>query len=188
METSNVVEYLGFVVGSLNKLDKGKKYDRLFRCNEHFILHHGRHFIPTDRTFTALSEFRGDKKACFTNTQRYLFNDLWNGAGDYLYAEGYAVPERVPLPTYHAWLVNRHTLAAVDLTWDSGVEYFGVVFPTRFVVEYVSETKLYQPIIDNWQDEWPFLSGKFKYSWSPDSLGLDSVRILKKIAELKEVK
>lgn len=174
----NVKEYLASIVCLVAAM-RGRVV-MPYKCVEDFFMQHGRHFIPTDRTFTALSKYKGKKRACFVNTQSYLFNDLYNGAGDYLYAEGYAVTVNVPFPVYHAWLVNKYTLAAVDLTWDSGIEYFGVVFPTRFVVERVFKTEYYQPVVDDWEDGFPLLNGKYKYSWSPDSLGLDSVRILKK--------
>ncbi len=180
----NVKEYLASIVGLVVSMNRA--HGMLYHCMEDFFMQHGRHFMPTDRTFTTLSEFKGKKKACFANTQRYLFNHIANGADEWMYAEGYAVGHKVPLPLYHSWLVNKYTMAAVDLTWDKGVEYFGVVFPTEFIFSNISRTECYAPIIDDWEAGFPFLRGEYKYCWSPDSLGLDSVRILKKIAELKK--
>lgn len=178
----NVKEYLASIVGLVASMSR--EHGMPYKCMEDFFMQHGRHFIPTDRTFTTLSKHKGGKKACFANTQGYLFRHIANGAGDWLYAEGYALGYKSPLPVYHSWLVNRHTLAAVDLTWDDGVEYFGVVFPTKFIFKNIFKAEAYQALVDNWEDDFPFLNGKYKYTWSPDSLGLDSVQIFEKGGEV----
>lgn len=66
-------------------------------------------------------------KACFYNAQQLtIYSD-----GKFKYYEGYAISKRVGLPFEHAWNVFDGNI--VDLSWEDGVEYFGVNLPYKWI-------------------------------------------------------
>jgi len=64
----------------------------------------------------------------------------------YIYCEGYAVCEGIPIPIEHAWVVDRtRKNVVVDNTWtdNKGVAYFGVEIELEKLVERLAEQGLY---------------------------------------------
>lgn len=96
---------------------------------ESYVLEHGSFHKPGERPESLKC---GPVKACFTNA---LMAAVAN-EDRYAYAEGYAVPKTlvdVGFATHHAWLVDRETGEAVDVTWpDGGAAYYGVTLDTAW--------------------------------------------------------
>ena len=132
-----------------------------YTCIEDFVLRNGRSFkvapLPEDVARSKLRE-------CFLNASvlALAFPD------DYIYVEGYAMPSNIPFPVHHAWVVDKHTGAVVDNTWNPvGTAYYGVEFSTEFLRKRLVVQKTYG-LIDDWPNKWPLLRGIFKEGdWSP---------------------
>ena len=89
-----------------------------------FLLQHGQKF-PLGKTPDTLPNALLNK-ACFENCYRIALK-----FPRYAYAEGYAIPVikgESLFPMEHAWLVDRATGEAIEITWEElGTEYFGVL-------------------------------------------------------------
>lgn len=72
---------------------------------------------------------RGSPKNCYYNCL-----ELLREHPDLTYCEGYAQSEDLPLPLFHAWLVDEDGLV-VDPTWKSGDAYFGIWFNTKWFID-----------------------------------------------------
>ena len=75
----------------------------------------------------------GEKKQCFKNSTRLVSAKRER----YVYCEGVAInAEFLGLPIEHGWVYDLQTNQIIDLTWDDGVEYYGIPFKYDF---YLSE-------------------------------------------------
>lgn len=71
---------------------------------------------------------RGSPKNCYYNCF-----ELLREHPDLTYCEGYAMSEDLPLPLFHAWLIDEDG-NVIDPTWKSGDAYFGVPFNTEWFI------------------------------------------------------
>lgn len=117
-----------------------------FCCLEEYVLRHGKFMGSRSRRS---DEFPKDKmKECFANAYRRMMHKQLH------YCEGFAMGV---IPVMHAWLVDMQG-NVIDTTWDDGKEYFGVEFPTEFVIRTVLARGSYG-VIDNFEQRWPLLQG-----------------------------
>ena len=70
---------------------------------------------------------RARSKSCFCNAQQLTIYS----EGEYEYCEGYAISKVLGIPMEHAWNVKKGKI--IDLTWDDGMEYFGVKVPYKWI-------------------------------------------------------
>lgn len=98
-------------------------------------------------------------------------------AGEFTYVEGYALTETMPIPTMHAWIVDRRG-RAWDVTWDyenhtefgraSKAVYMGVSVPfpvlrehwqscggSSFLADYYHAFPCLTVAYDRWRDDLP---------------------------------
>lgn len=95
---------------------------------------------------------------CFQNAFK-----LMGQHKDYTYVEGWARPEKMPMPFHHAWVVDSKG-TVIDNTWSSPrlnhdprtTEYFGVRFPREYVYRTALATGMYG-LYDNYQEGHPLL-------------------------------
>lgn len=159
--------YLTSMVEMVRQMRSKGAWDYPYVCVEDFILTNGRHFFNISDDAGFIKRHKGKAKGCFANVQRHLTMNA--NAGDLLYTEGYAIADKVPIPLYHAWLTRKNTLEVIDLTWEKGIEYFGVIFPTTLVLNNILEQESYASLVDDWQNDFPFITGKMKYKRGADS-------------------
>ena len=92
---------------------------------------------------------RGPMKLCFGNAalMALAFPD------EFIYTEGYAYQEGIPITLAHGWLTNRQG-QVVDPTWgvDKHVDYFGVLVRHEYV-----RPKAGLSLIDDWENGWPLV-------------------------------
>ncbi len=81
--------------------------------------------------YSPLPEYieRGIPKNCYYNCLELLRKHR-----DLTYCEGYAFTEDLPLPLFHAWLVNSKG-EVIDPTWKTGDAYLGVRFNTKWFID-----------------------------------------------------
>jgi predicted ABC-type ATPase len=118
------------LVGYLKQIEAMQKYSR-----EGIVLKNGKYYKP--QPLPKKYKF-GTVKECFRNA--YQLTDY---NGDLQYVEGFAVPDFVDLPIWHAWAVDKEG-NVVDNTWRTpGVLYFGIPFDRDFMSSVVLETEHY---------------------------------------------
>ena len=178
-------EYLTSMVEMVRQMRSKDALDHPYFCVEDFILANGRYFFNISDDEEFLLNNKGEAKQCFANSQRYLVAGSTNSfmlSDELLYTEGFAIADDVPIPLYHAWLTRKGTMEVIDLTWKKGIEYFGVIFPTALVLNKVLERERYAPLVDDWENDFPFLTGKLKYKCGVDSLNFETAQVLKEVA------
>lgn len=159
-----------------------------FSCVEDFVVSNGQLFNSQSLTpeeyailYAAAGNVRYPIKQCFANSQQIVSNDT---TGKLVYVEGYASGI---IPIHHGWVSINNKV--IDLTmrvyevidgnierkvkthkhrrWPDrvlgvlprGREYMGVSFSRNEVLKNMVATKMYQSLIDNWQDGFPLLKG-----------------------------
>ena len=89
------------------------------------------------------------EKECFSNA----FYCVTKFPHDrYQYCEGWAAGI---LPTEHAWVLDTEDGKIFDPTWpndDRHNEYYGIVFPTSFVMSHIIKTGYYGLIANDWMN------------------------------------
>lgn len=114
------------------------------------------------------------QRECFYNAQRVVLADR---SGRLAYAEGMALPQCIPFPVHHGWIVVDGSVV-VDLTWrkdapSTGVPkrlsnriwgehnsaYIGSTFPRDAVLDYMLENKALGSLLDDPKRGWPYLKG-----------------------------
>jgi len=80
----------------------------------------------------------------------------------WLYCEGYALPAMVGFPTSHAWIVNRRTGVAHDVTWkEPPAAALGLIFHPAYrrlaykAAEAAGGDTI--ALIDAWTTRWPLM-------------------------------
>lgn len=87
-------------------------------------------FAPLKRPQIRL-DFEPHQKQCYANSQRLVCYNDWENVK---YYEGYATNEKLgDMAFEHGW--NMINGEVVDLTWEDGVDYFGVEIPTEMIRE-----------------------------------------------------
>lgn len=95
---------------------------------------------------------RGTPKECFGNAG-YL---VAKNPERYIYCEGYAISDKLPIAIHHGWVFDTHTGMAIDPTWNLEREvcYIGIPFATKFVRYCYQEFGYYSlldyPAISRW--------------------------------------
>jgi hypothetical protein len=117
-----------------------------------FVLEHGRRFAPSP--LPARYGRPLGNRLCFANS--------WRMARKHglTYVEGFAISV---MPVLHAWNVD-HEGRVLDFTWPQEVasDYYGIEFSTAFVLRYHSTHQRSVCLLDDWQNEWPIISGKYR--------------------------
>lgn len=120
---------------------------------ERFVLKYGYEFSGAIELPSHVQ--RGEMKLCFGNAalMALAFPE------EFIYTEGYAYQEGIPITLAHGWLTNRQG-QVVDPTWgiDKHVDYFGVLVKPEYV-----RPRAGLSMIDDWQNGWPLV-----LSESPD--------------------
>jgi hypothetical protein len=127
------------------KVRKDYKYSSV----EEFVLKEGR--FMGQRSPKSDEYPRGTPKECFRNA--------YNLCHKLRYCEGYARYALSVIPLQHAWLLDSDG-NVIDTTWAAGEEYFGLEFPTEFVIKTVLSRGSFG-VIDNWEMRWPLLRRGF---------------------------
>lgn len=114
---------------------------------ERFVLKHGYEFSGAIEIPGHV--LRGEMKLCFGNAAvvALAFPE------EFIYTEGYAWQEGIPITLAHGWLTNRQG-QVVDPTWgnDKPVDYFGVLVRHDYV-----RPRAGLSMIDDWQNGWPLV-------------------------------
>lgn len=116
---------------------------------EHFVKENGRFYTPRALP-TDVSE--GKIKDCFMNAWH-----LATERKDLTYVEGYAIGTAI-IPVLHAWCVDKNG-NVIDPTWGTAKAYYGVSFPTDFVIKTAMSRKKFG-IIDNMEEGFPLMRSK----------------------------
>lgn len=84
-------------------------------------------------------------KECFSNSVHHLIKEHISGTSNLLYVEGYAVNKGIGFPFHHAWLVERDSDVAIDVTLDKPeeYEYFGIALDRALVFERMQASGYY---------------------------------------------
>lgn len=124
-----------------------------YRCQEQFVLENG-----IWSTFVDSDILLGTPKECYSNALKRTIEN----PDKYIYVEGFIMPEKIPFPIHHAWLVDRgnHTKAyEVTLPPRLGAACgIGVLFNPGYVFSTAIRTG-YAGVLDNIQDHWSLLRG-----------------------------
>lgn len=102
---------------------------------EHMVLTHGKMYNPQPLP-------KGYKKG---KIKEYFSNAfaLADKNPELTYVEGFAMPDFMPLPIHHAWVVDKDG-NVIDNTWKTpGSVYMGIPFTTDFMYEVASKTEVY---------------------------------------------
>lgn len=135
--TEQLLEYLKQRADMAGSIYKGNPVK--YKSDEALILDYG---IVFDKQIE--SPIKGEPKSCYQNCVDAILS-----RSDLYYCEGYGVDKKLPIPLYHAWLVNDQS-EVIDPTWlnKDDVLYLGVVFNKDFVLKTLNETRQYS-IIEN---------------------------------------
>jgi hypothetical protein len=95
------------------------------------VLKNGRFFTPPQGAGLPEDVNPGQMKECYRNA-------ALEASGKYIYTEGYALAEGLPLPFEHAWLTTKDG-QVIDPTWSDGrgVAYFGVQLSEKWIWEMI---------------------------------------------------
>jgi hypothetical protein len=115
-----------------------------YRAPFNVLREYGREFEVAEGVTDPLLPQEGlQNKACFANAFYY-------GVGRYAYAEGIAIPAGLGVPMEHAWVVDRATGRAIEITWGRpGVAYFGVLV-TRSALSEAKKTNGCMSVLFAW--------------------------------------
>lgn len=96
-----------------------------------FLLDYGRDYSSkSSENKKAVDEYsiRSKSKGCFYNAQQLtIFSN-----GKFGYCEGYATTKTLKgILLEHAWNIKNGKI--VDITWDDGIEYFGIEMPYKWI-------------------------------------------------------
>ena len=108
---SGVISYLK----NISHMTDGKGLEAL-------VLTYGRHWTPAKHDYPMERA-----KECFKNA--FLLCETYP---ELTYVEGFAISEIVGIPFHHAWAVDKKS-KVIDVTWEDGVEYFGVPFNQDYI-------------------------------------------------------
>jgi hypothetical protein len=110
------------------------------------VLKYGKEF---DKVDVALSlkmrkQHGCQNNQCYCNCQLLaVYDERW------IYFEGVALSQSLPIPLSHAWVVDGASGILVDPTWCrkkdpiTGADYFGVCIPSDFIQKQWVKTKTY---------------------------------------------
>lgn len=117
---------------------------------ERFVIKHGYEFSGAVEIPERV--MRGEMKKCFGNAAivACMFPE------EFIYTEGYALQEELPITISHGWLTDRRG-NVVDPTWgnDRHVDYFGVLIKHKYV-----QTRMGLSLIDDYEHGWPLVRHK----------------------------
>ena len=134
-------------IAGLNNEDEASRNIGIY---ERFVLKHGYEFSEVIELPTHVR--RGENQMCFGNAalEAIAFPD------EFIYTEGYAYIEGIPLTILHGWLTDRQG-RVVDPTWgtDKKVDYYGVLVKHKYV-----RSRMGLSVIDDWRHGWPLLMSK----------------------------
>jgi hypothetical protein len=104
-----------------------------------FLLDNGQLYkpAPLEKDITV-----GEPRECYKNATMLAVEH----PGKYVYCEGYAVCDGIPIPIEHAWVIDRtRNNVVVDNTWTDykGVAYFGVEIELESLIARLSEQGIY---------------------------------------------
>ena len=66
-------------------------------------------------------------KSCFYNAQQLAIFSK----GEFKYCEGYAITKVIGFPVEHAWNIKDGKI--IDLSWEDGMEYFGISIQQKWI-------------------------------------------------------
>jgi len=129
-----------------------------YRTCNHFTVTAGRPMVPHRKPKRL---FWGTPRYCYANCHRVCSG---RHPSRYLYAEGLAVTDDVPFPFPHAWVVDRKTGQAHEITIRDKLPlaFFGLVFTpsysaARWREDLSGSGECCGPLIDAWTNRWPLL-------------------------------
>lgn len=103
---------------------------------EGIVLQHGKPFTPPAAP-RPKGIRKGADKQCYRNAYLLAFQMDWT------YVEGFAIPDCVPIPLQHAWVIDSQG-NLIETTWDTpGIEYFGIPLEWDFIHKTLLDTKRY---------------------------------------------
>ena len=143
-------ELLNYLETIDNFISNSPKNKFKYRSIYHFLIEHGQFFKPPKEPYKKAMK----KKQCYYNAYQTVLEIPF-----VQYAEGIAWSI---IPTMHAWTVDSKGYV-IDPTWDNGISYFGVIFPSSYVTRITFSNGYYGPVIDNWQNKWPLLTGEHEF-------------------------
>lgn len=101
-----------------------------------------------------LAERRGMVKECFRNSTKAVMR---NRDERIAYCEGYAMPDGIPFPMAHAWLLDLKERRVIETTWDKpGTDYFGIAFTRDYTINATIKRERYG-LIEAWESDFPLL-------------------------------
>ncbi len=136
-------------VGDFIATAHGARHDDwAYATYEHLVLAEGHEFErkPLPTQFRKMRE-----KMCYQNAYHCVTRDYDD---QYLYVEGYA---RGIIVVEHAFVLDLEDGKIFDPTWprdnDHDGGYYGIVFPTQYMIETTSRTGCYGLLGNDWMDD-----------------------------------
>ena len=121
-----------------------------------FLLDYGVDYSPEPNENKKIEDeyhIRPKPKECFYNAQQLTIFSK----GKFGYCEGYAITKALGgFPLEHAWNIKDGKI--VDITWNDGIEYFGIELPYKWIKEKFYEFAFKHKITDShliryWEEE-----------------------------------
>ena len=148
-----LLQYMRSVTLVRTSIPGGDKYK--YKGMEDFVLKNGK-FYPISKRKVKL----GRIKECFSNAAKLAIDD-----SSLIYCEGYFLSKKLPIPIYHAWVIDREGKVidnTIRVQKDEGTRlYYGVEFSTEYLCATVLSKGTYG-LIDNWEKGYPLITGKDK--------------------------
>ena len=94
----------------------------------------------------------GTPTQCFQNSAEAVFEH-----DKFLYVEGFALLKDINFPIHHAWIAEKGTTKAIDVTSDRLEGYFGVCFSLSYLRKHWRTRKNAASLLDNWEGGFPLL-------------------------------
>ena len=136
--TEELLEYLRQRADLMSSMQT--RFPGKYKSDEALLLDYGIVFEKLIKP----SPIKGEPKLCYKNCVDAILS-----RSDLHYCEGYGIDKDLPIPLYHAWLVNDKG-EVIDPTWlkKRKTIYLGVVFNKEFVLKTLNEIQQYS-IIEN---------------------------------------
>lgn len=147
MASEFITEYLSSVADMLDEANEGRFEEWAYKSHQRMVLDLGQ---PFERKALPREFRRMKEKECYGNA----FYCVTKFPHDrYQYVEGWASGM---FPTEHAWVLDTEDGKIFDPTWprdDRHFEYYGIVFPTNFVIQHTIKTGYYGLIVNDWMND-----------------------------------
>lgn len=108
-----------------------------------WILKNGRLFTEREDARKFCKNFNRRANGCYFNAQVLSIDNK-----ELKYYEGWGITKKVGIPMEHGFNVINGKI--VDITWEDGIEYFGLEVSIKFVMNEMVKEKTAHPVLFRW--------------------------------------